>query len=215
MQKRNIKDNGYEWYENHNLHREDGPAVILDNGVEKWYFAGKLHRVGGPAETHPNGSEKWYTNNQLHRENGPAVTKIKDGKIILQEWYEHDKLHRLDGPAVITENGKQWYYKGNLHRLDGPAVMTDDGGEGWYNYGKELLDYEREFYMDLIDKRAKYLELKKQNVSILSAFQAMVDSQTDTGESDEYYYIPKTLVASLRSPRSFGYGAAPLPHSLV
>ena len=32
------------------LHREDGPAVIFEGGVEQmWYRNGKLHREDGPA----------------------------------------------------------------------------------------------------------------------------------------------------------------------
>jgi hypothetical protein len=33
------------------LHREDGPAVMFDDGSMEWYFRGELHRTDGPALT--------------------------------------------------------------------------------------------------------------------------------------------------------------------
>ena len=37
----------YDW--GRKLHREDGPAVIADNGDKEWWINGKLHRLDGPA----------------------------------------------------------------------------------------------------------------------------------------------------------------------
>ena len=37
------------WYQNGELHREDGPAIERANGTKEWYQNGKLHREDGPA----------------------------------------------------------------------------------------------------------------------------------------------------------------------
>ena len=42
------------------LHREEGPAVILKNGSKFWYQNGELHREDGPAITWANGSMEWW-----------------------------------------------------------------------------------------------------------------------------------------------------------
>ena len=41
-----------EWFDEDNArHREDGPAIIGEDGTEAWWFHGLLHRIGGPAIT--------------------------------------------------------------------------------------------------------------------------------------------------------------------
>ena len=50
------------WYQNGELHREDGPAVIYADGSEAWYQNNKLHRIGG---TLANGYKEWYQNGDL------------------------------------------------------------------------------------------------------------------------------------------------------
>jgi hypothetical protein len=42
------------------LHREDGPAIVFENGDEAWYLDGLMHRVDGPALKNVDGSEDWY-----------------------------------------------------------------------------------------------------------------------------------------------------------
>ena len=44
------------------LHREEGPAVILKNGSKFWYQNGELHREDGPAITWANGNMEWWIN---------------------------------------------------------------------------------------------------------------------------------------------------------
>ena len=53
------------WSFNHQLHREDGPAVELLDGTKLWWLNGQLHREDGPAIEYPNGSTSWYLNNHL------------------------------------------------------------------------------------------------------------------------------------------------------
>lgn len=53
---------GIEYYYNGLLHRVDGPAVILKNGIRIWYYNGLLHREDGPAISgKPPG---WYVHGQ-------------------------------------------------------------------------------------------------------------------------------------------------------
>ena len=63
--------------DNGKLHRENGPAVVRENGSRVWYFNGEQYRVNGP------GDKQWYLNGKLHRENGPAV-EYSDG---YKAWY--------------------------------------------------------------------------------------------------------------------------------
>jgi hypothetical protein len=51
------------WYLNGKLHRDDGPAVELDEHKE-WYINGKRHREDGPAIEHWNGTKFWYLNDK-------------------------------------------------------------------------------------------------------------------------------------------------------
>jgi hypothetical protein len=50
------------WRLNGQIHREDGPAVIWDNGTEEWAIKGKNHRIDGPAIEWANGTISWYLN---------------------------------------------------------------------------------------------------------------------------------------------------------
>jgi hypothetical protein len=41
-------------------HRDEGPAVIYENGSKFWYQNGKRHRDEGPAIIFPDGMELYY-----------------------------------------------------------------------------------------------------------------------------------------------------------
>jgi hypothetical protein len=86
------------------------PSTTVDsNGTQRWYLNGQLHREDGPAVILSDGTQYWCCNGQLHREDGPAVI-YSDGT---QLWYRNDRLHREDGPAAIWTNGTQlWYWQG-------------------------------------------------------------------------------------------------------
>ena len=63
--KKTILEDGTIEYrdENGELHREDGPAVIMEPfGSKFWYKHGNLHRKDGPAAIFGDGSEHWYIN---------------------------------------------------------------------------------------------------------------------------------------------------------
>ena len=49
-------------YKNGQLHRDDGPAVIDEDGYKAWFKNGNLHRVDGPAIIYTNGDKSWYKN---------------------------------------------------------------------------------------------------------------------------------------------------------
>lgn len=63
---------GVVWELDGELHREDGPARILRNGLKEWWQHGKLHRIGGPAIV-AGGGLFYYVEGKQHREDGPAV----------------------------------------------------------------------------------------------------------------------------------------------
>ena len=68
------KSNGATYYfQNGQLHREDGPAKECVDGSKCWYKNGQLHREGGPAEEGADGIKHWYKNGQRHREDGSAL----------------------------------------------------------------------------------------------------------------------------------------------
>jgi hypothetical protein len=71
---REVTDEGDIVYRNAEgeLHREDGPAVILSSGSKIWYRHGKYHREDGPAAEWYNGETWWCREGRLHREDGPA-----------------------------------------------------------------------------------------------------------------------------------------------
>lgn len=97
---------GWGWYVNDQLHRLDGPAVMLQSGEVRWYTNDQCHRTNGPAVFYPDGTQAWYFNGTRHRTDGPAVL-YPDGT---QSWYYNDKRHRTDGPAVTHATGQVEYW---------------------------------------------------------------------------------------------------------
>lgn len=79
-------DNIQGWYKDGLLHREDGPAVIDNNGNQFWFQYGKNHREDGPAVKYVSGNQYWFKWGKLHREDGPAVTN-SNGQ---NRWYLND-----------------------------------------------------------------------------------------------------------------------------
>jgi hypothetical protein len=129
-----IGRNYNEWFQNGKLHRLDGPAsIILDSRTRKyidrrWFQDGLLHRVDGPAIITET-KQEWFQNGKHHRLDGPAI-ELSDGT---KMWFVNDLKHREDGPAEIDCFGvEQWYQHDKLHRLDGPAIIYPDGSEEWY-----------------------------------------------------------------------------------
>jgi len=76
------KDDGsVRWFYKDKLHREDGPAVTLSNGIKGWYINGYLHREDGPAYTDDiAGGMAWYLDGELLREQD-WKTKMRQRKL--------------------------------------------------------------------------------------------------------------------------------------
>ena len=62
------KNGNKYWYQNGELHREDGPAMEYANGDKYWYKEGKYHRIDGPAVELANGDKYWYLDNIKYTE---------------------------------------------------------------------------------------------------------------------------------------------------
>lgn len=142
-------DGTKQWFLNYNeLHRLDGPAVIMPDGTTKWFRNGKCHREDGPAIESPDGYYAWYYNNLLHREDGPAI-EYNDGT-------------------------KFWHYNGSCHRVGGPAVYygsvwRSDETYRWYLHGVEM---EKEHYYRVMRTCRRVVEkfkaaLRRKYISVL------------------------------------------------
>ncbi len=59
-----ISEDGTEvWYNGEGMiHRDDGPAYHIPEGVTAWYQYGLLHREDGPAVVYYEGLQYWYLN---------------------------------------------------------------------------------------------------------------------------------------------------------
>ena len=97
------------------FHREDGPAVIYNNGIVEWWWNGMRHRLDGPAIDRLEG----YTE------------EIEWARI----WCRYGQIHREDGPAVERNNGTvRWYWSGkelpitSLEELEAlkPELIVED-----------------------------------------------------------------------------------------
>ena len=106
-------EDGEFWYLNGKWHREDGPAIIYEDGQLEWWVNGKPHREDGPAIIRADGYQLWYLNGILHREDGPAIVWPNG----TQEW-------RLNGKPITKEVNK-WFNDYNL------TYETVDEEEKW------------------------------------------------------------------------------------
>jgi len=97
-------------FENGELHRIDGPAIICDDGREEWWYEGKLHRKDGPAIITADGTKAWFIHGLQHREDGPA--EIAEAFNGVELWYLNDKLIEPE----------QWFKENNID----PYNMTEE-----------------------------------------------------------------------------------------
>ena len=106
-------DHFTEYRLNGRRHRDDGPAFIHQEGLQKYYQCGKRHRRDGPAIIYSNGDLKWCLHGIKHRIGGPAFIHGVRGI----EYWENGMLHRVDGPACEYSHGLcKWYFEGKLIR---------------------------------------------------------------------------------------------------
>jgi hypothetical protein len=57
---RGSNDSCWCWTRNGLLHREDGPAIIDNNGDKFWMINDKPHRLDGPAAEFADGGQEWF-----------------------------------------------------------------------------------------------------------------------------------------------------------
>lgn len=120
------------WYLNNTYHREDGPAVLWNDGSEEWWQHGEKHRTDEPAMFDPNrGDAQWWVNGQLHRVGGPASIQFKA-----------NKNRGVAGEPEWVEASSSWFYQDARHRIDGPARICRDGSHEWWLFGNKSSETE-------------------------------------------------------------------------
>ena len=122
------------------LHREDGPAVILGDGTEQWFYEGALHREDDePASVLSTGEREWYRNGVQHRDDDKPAVIHPDGSTI---YIVDGLLHRGGGKAAVAyaSGHTEWWVSGDLHRPRqyGPAKIRSTGEEEYWENGKRV-----------------------------------------------------------------------------
>lgn len=143
LKTRNFRDRTEYYIEGvEDLHREDGPAIIRNDGTKEWWFNGKRHRMGGPAVIHSSLNGEWSN-------------EARD-----VEWWNNGKLHREDGPAIVVFSTQMWFINGKHHRLDGPATI-------WITNKRQYFVEDVEYYLEedyieaIISRGCKEIALDK------------------------------------------------------
>ena len=73
-------------------HREDGPAIIWNDGAISYFLKGKRHREDGPAMIYEDGYKYWYINgNNITKK----VNKWLNGKTNIPPYKKWDNNTRL------------------------------------------------------------------------------------------------------------------------
>jgi hypothetical protein len=85
-------DGGTEWFRDGDLHREDDPAVTCSSGAEQWWINGMPHRDFGPAIIHEDGTEVWFLRGR-HLRGVPEWIATNPDMPHWSEWTDHDWLH--------------------------------------------------------------------------------------------------------------------------
>jgi len=88
------------WYQNGQLHREDGPAIENASGYNHWYINGKRHREDGPAIVCPDGTKHWFLNGEEYTEDEFNTT------IPIKEYTKDDLEKLLGHPFKIMKEAK-------------------------------------------------------------------------------------------------------------
>lgn len=138
------------WYLHGELHRRDGPAIILYETMKN-----RVRHQAHPQFVSPDKKahksfvclEIWISHGKIHRnEGGPAVVisacveeflppdlnnylgiqlNIKKRYYDMEIWYDKGIIHNNNGPAIIYGGDKYWIYQGMLHRENGPAITKN------------------------------------------------------------------------------------------
>jgi hypothetical protein len=135
--------NGEKVYsKNGKPHREDGPAIIWNDGVyEAWYSNGLFHRVDGPARKWANGTEEFWLNDMFYSE---PEWKAEVAKLNNKPAEEAKPMKELDprfGEFIHSNDGGL-----NTRLLSVPSAEAfraefntakASSGEGWHETGYE------------------------------------------------------------------------------
>jgi hypothetical protein len=97
------------------VHRDDGPAVVLKSGMKMWYRHGLCHRVDGPAIVYCDSGMEWWMNGQRHRLGGPAVSWsgrpreywVNGRKFTEDEFYRY--VDHLTGEVLVPIGRRLWH----------------------------------------------------------------------------------------------------------
>ena len=139
-----FKDNGYEWWKDGRLHRDDDqPAVSFQDGnsCSLLRCSGFLGMRAVPFTFEP-GTEVWCKDGLMHREGQPALQLHSKNRGSYYEYWCNGRLHNATGPAIRANFTNSWFYHGLVHRADGPAIeITAPSNERflWVWYGHVLL----------------------------------------------------------------------------
>lgn len=78
------------WRINGNLHREDGPALEIQDLMRGWFRHGQAHREDGPAVEYANGGCEWWLDGEQiteaewrERTGKPRLTRRSRSDIVL------------------------------------------------------------------------------------------------------------------------------------
>jgi len=80
------------WFMGDDYHREDGPAIIWNNGDTEWFSHGKHHRLDGPAFefiNEPFNNEWWISGKCITQQ---IVPWAEENNIDLNNLSSSDKL---------------------------------------------------------------------------------------------------------------------------
>ena len=61
-----LVDGSIRYYQNGLFHREDGPAIISENGDKSFFIKGLRHREDGPAFEGVKGAKMWCYRGELY-----------------------------------------------------------------------------------------------------------------------------------------------------
>ena len=70
------------------VHREDGPAMITDDGSKFWCYEGRYHRLDGPAVNMSWGKKRWFIFNTLLSEEEWEANRHHDLAYLKLKYWE-------------------------------------------------------------------------------------------------------------------------------
>lgn len=149
-----IYPEGFAYYHNGALHRDDDLAALKINNRLHWYYRNKLHRIGLPAVLDSELQiQVWYQNNRKHRSNGPAVIHAPHGYVA---WWEDGERHRLDGPARINllDRTVEWWMNGELLNEEDLLILNKMATD--YRQWPKYLSHKK------LNKAAEFFRLQQQ-----------------------------------------------------